>query len=166
MSFVVNHNTGTDTPISGVSELSLERGIPNFGADFRVVSDEPNEVIITNMNAPVAYPEKFRTAVTDIADIYRNSGITNTQYSVNRRGKNILVQLTETWTVTDTADTTYSVALPVSCHFVIKVPEDPAVTADDVLTLIGRAVSGLFDSGSEEGTRLQALMRGSLKAKA
>jgi hypothetical protein len=163
MSFVVNHNTGTDTPITGVSELSLPRSIPNFGVDWRTKSDEPEEVVITNMNAPVAYPERFRTGASDIADIYKGTGISSTEYSASRKGRNILSQLTEVWTVTDTVDTTYKVALPVSCHIVLKVPEDPAITADDILTLIGRNVSGLFDSGSETGSRLQALMRGSLK---
>lgn len=163
MSFIVNHNTGTDTAVPGVSTLTLTRGIPNFGADWREKMDSPEESIITNLNAPVAYPEKFRTAVSEISDIYKNTGIANTLMAPTRKGRNILSQLTEVWTVTDSVDTTYLVALPVSCHIVLKVPDHPAITASDIITLIGRAVSGLYETGDATGSRLQALMRGALK---
>jgi hypothetical protein len=163
MAFVMNHNTGTDTPITGVSELSLPRSIPNYGIDWRVQEDEPEKALIVNMNSPVAYPEKFRVSATDIANIYKDSGVSATQYSATKKGVKLYSQLTEHWTVTKTDDATYNVALPVSCAISLQLPQDPAVTIDDVLFLLGRAVSGLFDSGSETGVRLQALLRKSLK---
>lgn len=163
MSFTVNKNIGTDTPISGVSSLTLERSIPNYGVDWRTKSDEPDEVVVTNMNSPVAFPEKFRVAASDINDIYKGTGISNTLVSPVRGGRNVLVQLTEIWTVTDSADPTYNVALPVSAHVVLKVPNHPAIVANDVVALLGRLVSGLYDSGSEESSRIAAILRGSLK---
>lgn len=163
MSFIVNHNTGTDTPIPGVSSLTLTRGLVNYKADWRIKEDEPEQFILTNLNAPVAYSESFRWAVSDIENIYKNTGITSNLYSPTRKGVNLLIQNVETWTVTDTEDTTYNVALPIEGHIVLKLPEDPAITVDDILTFIGRLVSGLFDTGSETGTRIQAFMRRSLR---
>jgi hypothetical protein len=163
MSLIVNTNIGTDTPVTGVTELTLDRSIPNYGSDWRVTKDEPDEVIITNMHAPVTYPEKFRTGVTEVADVYKGTGISSSLYSPTRKGNNVLVQLTEVWTVTDTVDTTYNVALPISGHVVLKIPQDPAITADLIIAFLGRLVSGLYETGSEDGTRLQALLRGALK---
>lgn len=40
----------TDTPISGVTSLTLNRGLINTGADFKVKVIKPDEVIITNLH--------------------------------------------------------------------------------------------------------------------
>lgn len=156
----VNH---TDTPISGVSSLSLDRGLVNFQADFKVKQDSPDEVVITNLTSPVNFPERFRFSVEEKTDVYKGSGLDPTFYAPSKRGRSILSQLTEVWTVTDSVDTTYQVALPVSAHIVIKVPDNENITPAMVEALVGRVVSGLFETGSEATTRLQAMLRGSLK---
>lgn len=159
----LNKNYGTDTIVSQGLSLKLDRGIPNFGADFKTRTDEPSEVILTNLNSPVAYPENFRFATSKVANIYKGTGIAATSHSQVSTGTNVLCQLTETWTVQDDTDPNYCVALPVSAHIVLKVPDDPMITVDDITGLLGRAISGLFETGSTSGHRIQALLRGSLK---
>lgn len=153
----------TDTAISGVSSLKLERGLVNFGADFKIKSDAPGEVIMTNLTSPVVYPEKIRISVSDVANVYTGSSIEPSLYAPTKRGTSLLVQLTEIWKVTDTVDSTFEAALPVSAHLVIKVPNHELVTPAAVQTLVGRLISGLYETGSTDTTRLTALLRGSLK---
>lgn len=159
----LNKNYSPDTEVPGVSSLSLARGIPNFGADWKVKNDEPNEVILTNLNSPVAYPENYRFGSTVVKDIYKGTGISPSLYSQSREGTNSLCQLTEVWTKTDTADPSYTVALPISGHVVLKIPNDPIITVEDIIGFLGRLISGFYETGSAEGTRLQAILRGCLK---
>lgn len=153
----------TDTAISGVTSLNFARGLVNFGADFKVKSDEPGEVILTNLTSPVVYPEKMRISASDVANVYTGSSIEPSLYAPTKRGTSLLVQLTEIWKVTDTAVPEMEIALPVSAHIVIKVPNHELVTPAAVETLVGRLISGLYETGSTTPTRLTALLRGSLK---
>lgn len=153
----------TDTAIPDVTALDLSRGLVNFGADFKVKTEVPGEVLLTNITSPVIYPEKFRTSVTDVANVYTGTSVEASMYSPTKKGVSLLVQCTEIWKVTDTEDPTIEIALPVSAHLVIKVPNHELVTPAAVQTLVGRLISGLYDTGSEDTTRLSALLRGSLK---
>ena len=153
----------TDTAISGVTSLNFTRGLVNFGADFKVKSDEPGEVILTNLTSPVVYPEKMRISASDVANVYTGSSIEPSLYAPTKRGTSLLVQLTEIWKVTDTAVPEMEIALPVSAHIVIKVPNHELVTPAAVETLVGRLISGLYETGSTNSKRLTALLRGSLK---
>lgn len=152
----------TDTPISGVTSLTIPIGLVNYGADFRVKSNEPGEVVITNLTSPTDRPEKFRFAMSDIKDIYRNSGIDPSLYAPSKRGISILGQLTDVWTVVDSADPSYDVALPMEAHIVMKIPASDYITADMVLAFLGRTVNSLLETGVNNSNRLKALLRGSL----
>lgn len=161
MSKTVSYNF-TDTAISGVSSLNFARGLVNFGADFKVKQDEPGEAVITNLTSPLSFPEKFRFGVSEVVDVYKGAGLDSSLYAPSRRGISVLGQVTEVWTVTDSADASYQVALPVSAHLVIKVPNNENITPSMVQMLVGRLVSGLFETGSTGPTRLAGLLRGSL----
>lgn len=152
----------TDTPISGVTSLTLPISVVNFGKDFRVKSDEPGEAILTNLTSPIDRPEKFRFAMSDIKDIYKNSGIDANLYSPSRRGVSVLVQLTDTYTVSDSTDTNYDVALPMEAHLVIKVPSNELISSQMIQDFVGRLTNGLFESGAVNTNRIKSLFRGSL----
>lgn len=152
----------TDTPISGVTSLTFSRGLVNTGADFKVKVIKPDEVIITNLSSPILFPEKIRYSLSDVNDVYKGTGIDPGFFAPSRKGLSLLAQVTETWTVTDTTDATYQVALPVSAHLVLKVPNNEAVTPERIEQLIGRLISTLYDTGKSDNKRLTALLRGSL----
>lgn len=152
----------TDTPISGVTSLTFSRGLVNTGADFKVKVMKPDEVVITNLSSPILFPEKIRYSLSDVNDVYKGTGIDPGFFAPSRKGLSLLAQVTETWTVTDTTDATYQVALPVSAHLVLKVPNNEAVTPERIEQLIGRLISTLYDTGKSDNKRLTALLRGSL----
>jgi hypothetical protein len=152
----------TDTAISGVTSLNLARGLVNYGADWRVKQDEPTEVILTNLTSPINYPERVRVGATEVADVYKGSGVEPGLYAPTRRGISILSQLTEVWKVSDTVDSAYEVALPITGHIVLKVPNSDQITPEMINTFLGRLVSTLFETGSDTTSRIASILRGSL----
>jgi hypothetical protein len=162
MTKVVNSGY-TDTPVSGVSSLTFPRAVLNVKSDFRVKSNKDGkEVVLTNITSPVDRPENIRIAYTDVANVYNGTGIEPSVSAPTKRGVSVLAQVTDVLTVTDSADATYRVDLPLSCHLVIKVPASEYVTSAQVKTALGRLLSSLYDTGSTEDSRLEAILRGSL----
>lgn len=156
-------NTGyTDTPINGNPVLNLLRGSVNFGEDFRLKSQSPTEVVISNLTSPVDRQEKFRFSYSDIANIYSGTDIDPSVYAPSKRGYSVLVQLTETFSVTDSAVPSYRVDLPISAHIVLKLPANENLTSTMIQTIVARLVSGLYETGLTTTSRIASLSRGSL----
>lgn len=151
-----------DTPISGVTSLELQRGLINYKDDFRILSETPNEVVLTNLTAPLDRPEKFRIAYNVIKDVYRNTDIHPNMRAASSKGVNVLCQLTSTISEINDTDPTVRTDLPISAHIVLKFPAAAAITAALIQETVGRLVSGLYETGSTDVVRLQSLMRGSL----
>lgn len=151
-----------DTAVTGGTAVSLSLPQLNYAADFRVTKDEPSEAIITNLTSPLDQPEKFRFAHNNIADIYRNTGIDPTLYYASRRGTQILCQLTDVYSVTDSASPDYVAMLPVEAHLVIKVPNNDLITPEQVESLVTRMLAGLYETTAGQYTRLRSMLRGAL----
>lgn len=153
----------SDTAIAGVSSLNFPRGLVNFGADFREKSDNPGkEIVLTNITCPIDQPEKFRLSYSLVKNIYDGTEVDSSLMAPSKGGVSVLCQLTEVMSVTDSATPDFNLQLPVSYHVVIKVPRSGYVTSSDIMTGLGRLVSGLFDTGSTSISRLDAILRGSL----
>lgn len=153
-----------DTAIAGATTVSLDVAQLNYGVDFRVTKDEPSEVIITNLTSPLDQPERFRWAHNQITDVYKNTGIDPTLYYQSRRGTQVLCQLTDVYSVTDSEHADYLAMLPVEAHIVIKVPNNDLITPQVVEALVERMLGGLYETASPatQYTRLQAMLRGAL----
>jgi len=151
-----------DTAVPGVTSLTLPRAVLNFASDMKVLNAAPEEVKLTNLTSPIDSPEIFRFARSEIKDIYRNSGVDPTMYAATRRGVSLLAQLTDVFTVTDSADSAYCIKLPMEGHIVLKVPAHELVTEDVVIAFIGRLISGFFETGLATSGRVKAMLRGSL----
>jgi hypothetical protein len=153
---------GTDTAIDGSPSLTFSRGELNFAADFSVVKQSSGSILLANLNSDRDRVENIRFEAKPIKDVYANSGINASVQSANKAGMSVLVQVTDTLSVTDDADATFRVDAPVSLHMVLKVPACAELTEAHVLTYTGRLVSALFETGSNDESRLKALLRGSL----
>lgn len=153
----------TDSGVSGVTTLKKDIAILNFKSDYRVKSDEPSEAVIANITSPIDRPESFRFAMTNVADIYKGSGIDSGFYSPSRKGISLLCQLNDVYKYDDSADSTFKAQyLPISGHIVLKAPCNEALTDDMISTFVGRLVAGLYNSGVLTSDRLKAMLRGSL----
>lgn len=152
----------TDTAVAGVPTLTFPRAVLNFKADYRVKSDQPNEVVLTNITSPVDRPEQIRVAYSNVTNIYSGTSIEPSLAAPTKRGISVLCQVTDIISVTDSVDADYRIDLPVSYHMVIKVPANENLTTTLIQEGVGRMISGIFETGSVTLTRLEALIRGSL----
>lgn len=158
-SVVLNH---TDTPISGVTTLELPRGLVNYAADFKIKESTADNAVVTNLTSPISLPEKHQFGASEVGDVYKGTGIDPSLFAPSRRGVSLFGKVTEVWTVVDSVDATYQVALPVSCHVVIRTPNHELITPAMVEALLGRTVSTFYETGSEATTRIASMLRGSL----
>lgn len=154
-----------DTPVEGVPTQSLARPVLNFANDFRVKSEKPGEVVLVNLTTPLDRPEQIRFATSDIKDIYSSTNIDPSVFAPSKRGVSLLAQITDTISVTDSTDADFRIDLPVSAHLVIKVPASEYISADKVEALTARLISSLYETGKNDMTRLDSVLRGSLVPK-
>lgn len=151
-----------DTAIEGVSSLNFPRGLINM-TDWRKKTEKPgSEIVITNFKTPSDQPEKLRIGYTEVSNVYNGTGVDASYMAPSKRGIQLLVQDTAVLKVTDSVDPTFAYLLPISAHLVLKAPVSEHVTANDILTVVGRLLSGLFDTGAITSTQLEAYMRGAL----
>ena len=152
----------TDTPISGVTSLDFPRGKINFKSDFRIMESTAEKAAVTNLTSPIDRPEVFQWTLSNIKDVYAGSGIDPSVYGPSRRGVKVFCKVSDIFSVTDATDPDFRVDLPVSAHLLVNVPASEYITSEMVQTLIGRVVSGYYETGSTATTRIAALTRGSL----
>lgn len=135
----------------------------SYSTDFRVSTDVPGEVIMTNITSPLDRNETVRFAITNIKDIYTNSGVDVSYMAPSHQGISLVTQVTDTWRYEDVANPTNPVIdLPISAHLVIKAPKTSYLGANDYLSIAQRAFSLLFDTGSVTSARLMTLLKGAL----
>lgn len=163
MPYTINRNY-SDTPTGGKTPTLTVVGL-NFGSDFRIDSDIKGQTDLVNLTSPLGCEETWRFASKSVKDIYVNTKAPREMRYPSSRGVNILCQVNDIWTATDSDHPEATIALPVSAHLVIKVPANPLITADDVKSLVGRVIGGLFETGSDGNERINALLRQSTKPK-
>jgi hypothetical protein len=154
-------NKGYDT----TNETSLVTAAVgfDFSTDFRVKQDQPNETKLVNTTSPIDRPEQIRIAYSEVSDVYNNTSIDPSVYAASRKGVQILAQLSDVYSLTDSVDASYRVDLPVSAHIVIRIPACEHISSSDVLALVGRLNGCLYDNQVVNADRLQAMLRGALK---
>lgn len=112
------------------------------------VSPSSNETIFVDTASAVAAPTSVRRSVSKISNIYANNNtvpVASRNYITS--GSSLLVQVQETWTVTDsvTGLTSY---IPISCHIVMRMSDHPAITEADCSALALRTVGAFGTSSS------------------
>lgn len=138
-----------DTAIAGVTAPTLTLPVLNYDSDFRLKkSNAANEITMVNTTTGLDEDEQIRVAFNEIADIYKNAGISCDNVSSSKTGYSLLVQLTKTVKVVDSADATYSAHVPLSVHIVIKVPRMEAVTNETIKLLVSRLFATLYEGGT------------------
>lgn len=143
------------------SSVTLPVELLAFDTNFRVKASNPGEVVLTNVTTPVDRPEKVRFAYSEIADIYKNTGIDESVTAASKKGVQVLAQVTETWSLTDSDDASYRVDLPVSAHLVLKIPACEHIGINDVKSLVGRVLGSLYDDKAGDWN-IASLVRGAL----
>lgn len=152
----------TDTAIAGVTKPTLTVPVINYDADYRLKSTAANEVTMVNTTTSLDEDETIRLAVSEINDIYKNTGVSTDVISNTKQGYSLLVQVVRTVKVTDSTNAAYSSYLPLSAHLVIKVPKAEAVTSATILDLVTRTIAVLYDGGT---IKALAMLKGAISPK-
>lgn len=150
----------TDTAIGGFSVVECDLPPLNWGADFKVLSNVPGEVVATNLTSPVDQAETFRWSQKLVPNVYSGTDIDPTAYLPSRRGTSTLIELRGTWVETDSVDPMYRKAMPFRCGIVIAVPSYGNITATMVLNALKRTVSAAFEQGVSTDSGINALQHG------
>lgn len=138
--------------------------VTNYGADFRVVSEKPGEVILSNINADRATPEVIRIAWSEVADVFKGSKVTPTARAI-KSGTSVLVQLNAVMQYIDDAGINID-NYPIGAHLVLKVPSGVAVNYEFIIVMIQTLLGSLHETGdATPHDRVEALLRGILKPK-
>jgi len=151
----------SDTAFGSPATLNLVRANTNMGVDWTEKQRQTGESKIVNVNSSNDRPEQIRIAYSEVADVYKNSGIEAANMATSKKGFSLVIQLTNTGRVTEsvTGDT-YD--LPISTHLVIKAPNDELITAAVIETQLKRMLSSLYSDNVTTTTRLSQLMKGAV----
>lgn len=152
----------TDTADAGSATRAFTRANLNWPVDFVVTDKGDMKFQATNKTSPLDQPENIRVQASEISDVYKGTSIDPSAYAANRKGLSIVAQVNDILRVSESTDINYQVDLPLSCHIVLKVPQNSNVTADNVMALAGRALACLFDSDQVTSARIANLLRGAM----
>lgn len=161
MAITVNKNY-TDTAIAGAVDVSKVLAKINFESDFVRGDLSSNEAIIHNLTSPISFPETFRFGISRPTNVFKGTGVDPSFYPPSRQGVQILTRVEEIWTVEDSGDPSFKIALPVSAHTVVRVPNSEYITASDVQTLLIRLLSLSYGQNASTNERITGLLHGSL----
>lgn len=150
-------NGVTDTPISGATAPTLTAPVLNYASDFRIKKQDKNNTYLINTSSPLDQPETLRFGFQEVNDAYSGSGLNSDQIPGSKKGMNILIQLSDTYKVTDSTNTAVIKYLPVSTHLVIKAPQAAEINATLIKGAITRLLGALYEDGA---LNIEALLRG------
>lgn len=166
----------TDTAVGGCASLTTTVKVINWGADYRLLSINPNEVVVRNVTAPKDQPESFRFTMREVANIYNlpNSGV-NVDLDAQSRvktGKQLLVEHRYVIKITDDTDVNYIRYIPRRTGLSVLISDDSNISDNTLLGEIQRLLAGIFEqgggtvAGTTDSTGVAALARGVLTKKA
>lgn len=152
----------TDTAFGSPITRNVAVPLVNYGADFRVEQMGTDEVLISNMRAPLDFPEKFRTAYSTIADVYKNTTIDPAYRLPSKAGFRLFQSHTDIGEVTETTDATFVKRAPLSMQLIVTGPLSEVITGQIVYDFIRRSLSKYFEDNDSTVNGLDAQLRGIL----
>jgi hypothetical protein len=154
----VSINSGL--PSTGRTASTFVTNRFDYSAVFRVKSSKPGEVVLTDINADIDRPLLAKLGCTDVANVYKNSGISPQHQAASTRGKRLFYSLIGITKKTDDADPTYDVRSPIKAQLIIERIDDPLITEAMVAAWVGE-VLGLTQDEST-GLLIDEQSRGAL----
>lgn len=151
----------TDSPPAGAGTLNIPF-TQNYAEEYRLLSDSPGEVVMTNVDALIDQPATVRVSQRKVQNVYANSDVDASAYPAVKAGTATLVERREIWAEIDSEDATYRKLLPVKCGITLTVPQNGTIDASMVSDLVLRTLQALFESGDTSTAGLNALLHGVL----
>lgn len=156
----------TDTAIEGFTALGVNHPAINWSEDFRVLSDQPGEVVLINVVSPVDQPETVRFAQRKVNNVYAGTDIDPSAYLPSRQGTATVVQVRDVLAETSSTDENHRLLAPISCGITLTAPSYVGITPDIAANLLKRAFACFFEEADATTDGVDALLHGVLKKKA
>lgn len=137
----------------------------NYASDYAVKEEVANATTLINTTTPVDQPETLRYAISDIANVYNNTGIDPAYWSQNKRGVALTFGLHNIYRVSGFPNNE-SIDLPVQIHTVIRVPQSQYLPTEAIFSDWLRQVSMALETNGTDESMLNSLLRGALNPKA
>lgn len=146
---------------------SVELTDIDFSGSFaELETGKANEKIYQKITGNVDQPTSFRIAIDDVKNVYANTDIQPALYSVQKKGKRLLVSLRATLRKED-ATTGTKVDYPIQTNCVMQYPISADVNAEDIYACLcdvfSAIVHGPVAVGGHQYDQLNKLIRGSLE---
>lgn len=152
MAITVETGTGQTTSGTALTPLAPDAG------SYGYTVDDPGQAVMKNVVNALDQPNTVRCQVATVADVFKGSDVAAAA-GQRTDGLSILVQITESWKVTDsvTGDVYY---LPISAHMVLKIPVDANITGALLQALVTRLVGSLDRGAADVADSLTSLSHG------
>lgn len=135
----------------------------SYATNFAVNQYQPDKVELVNITSPMDQLEYIRYQCQPVADVYKGTSIDPSAYSLSRKGIAVAAVVRDTLRVTDSADSTFVLDLPVKASLSLTLPQSTYLTGALVQQLLTRVVSAWFETGAVDSDRIMAMVRGSMK---
>lgn len=153
----------TDTAIAGNPAMTMTVGKQNFASDWKVLSETPTEVILSNVTCPTDQPELARISAKPMADIYARTGVDASGKLGIKNGSSVLIELSQMAVETDDTDASYRKYIPVTYGVFMRVPAYGNFTAAMAQTGLLRALGLTNETGLVTTVGVNNLLHGILK---
>lgn len=158
MSYTLSTNMCNTT---GATDKSVTLPATNF-ADWALDETNVDTITLSNSVDALDTPETMKVTIQNVKNIYKNSDIPH-DAGIPASGVRMVVSVHGTWTESDDSDTSLPKHYaPVACSVTVVVPKWASVKSKAVIDLIGRAVSGYFetDDSVSNCSRISKMLRG------
>lgn len=149
MSYTASTNHGTVT--SAKAQTFITPKALQFGDDYEKVAESKDEVRLVSNKSPLGREDKFRFAISEVANIYTNSGIDKAMQSQLKSGTKVLFGANSVLTFTDSG-TGDVYDKPIYGTITLTVPKDPAITSAIVQDFVAQLMAGLADYAASAAT--------------
>lgn len=150
------------------SDVSVATLAPIWSNFSKTEKSKGDEVIVASHEAPLACPTTVRFTKGTVSNIYQNSGIDPNFRAQTNRGISLVVGVKNGLIGTD-SDTGEQVVLPLSCHFVVKVPLHSQINGQTIVRMLQSLIGSLDDTAlsgdtraARIATRIDSMLRGGL----
>lgn len=165
MAYITNLNLGNGT--TSTHKLTVPEVLFDKHVELKRTA---GEAVYGNIDTPADAQRKVRFAFSNIANVYRGSGVDPGFQYTSKRGISAVCQSTFVATTTDDTDTDVRIDWPVSIHTVLRMPVTAFLTSENVYQFLTSHVADLLQNAGASDTavtdhwyaRMEAWRRGYL----
>lgn len=111
--------------------------------EFSILNSPVGETVYQDLTAPLDQPSTRRFAYRKVANLFKGVDISPLARPADLEGRQILVELRETWKETSTTDEDYAKYGPARATLSVSYPAGMTVDVDDIAEMVGRLLNGM-----------------------